>query len=92
MTVDVVPSVITYNHMMMDISLPRHDWVKYPTQDGSVPLYLGCCPSVPQKGGTLTHGYPYTKDYEVVDVVEVGHRNNPFNVPVVVIRRIKKSK
>lgn len=76
-----------HKYLVMDMTSPRHDWMTNPVQDHTVPFYLGLGPEVPTS--SFVHD---KKDFEVVRVVEVGDPHNPFPCPVVMSRRIKRSK
>lgn len=73
-----------YRYMVLDVSDPRHSWVRSPVQDPTCPLFLGGGPEVPS--GTFTVGEGTA--YETVEVTGTDDPINPFPVPIVVAHRV----
>ncbi len=74
-----------FKYMIADATDPRYTHTHGPASDTSMPLYLGVGPEVPRD--TFVHdGHAY----EVTRVLPVDDGANPFPVPVVLARRLKR--
>ena len=70
-----------YKYMIADKT--KHPHVISPISGARIPLYLGLGPEVPTGSFTCTG-----QDYVVENILEVGHRLNPFSCPLVMAVRV----
>ena len=78
-----------YSYMIADRT--GREWADSPVQDSEMPLYLGKSPSVPEPGMRFQMTVRSRVVHHVASVLPPEHDLNPFQVPLVMIQRLKET-